>query len=89
MGLGLHFGRNLPSETPEGESPYEYSQTMMNLFVARFGHIRCKDLLGLDVSSEEDLEKYLSQEMWDKKCRDFIQEATGLAYDVLEARSTD
>ncbi len=89
MGLSLHFGRDLPSETPEETSPYEFSQTMMNLFVARFGHIRCSDLLGLDISSEEGLQVYRKQNCWETKCRDFVREATGLAYDLLVARSPD
>jgi C_GCAxxG_C_C family probable redox protein len=89
MGLSLNFGRNHPSETPEGESPYEYSQTMMNMFVAQFGHIRCRDLLGLDISCEEGLQEYRTQNLWQTKCRDFIQTATGLAYDVLKASNPD
>jgi len=89
MGLGLRFGRSHPSQTPEGSSPYAYSQTMMNLFIARFGHIRCKDLLGLDISSKEGLQAYRKQNLWQNKCRDFIQIATGLAYDVFEAITTD
>lgn len=89
LGLGLQFGRNHPSETPEGESPYEYSHTMMNLFITRFGHIRCKDILGLDISSEEGLQKYREVKLWESKCRDIIQIATGLAYDFLEVKATD
>jgi C_GCAxxG_C_C family probable redox protein len=89
LGLGLKFGRNHPSETPDGESPYEYSYTMVNLFIARFGHLRCKDILGLDISSEEGLKKYQEGKLWESKCRDIIQSTTGLAYDALNAKTTD
>ncbi len=89
MGLSLQFGRDHPTETPEDKPPYEFSQTMMNLFIARFGHIRCNDLLGLDISSENDLQVYRKQNFWETKCRDFIEGATGLAYEVLATKNPD
>ena len=89
MGLSLKFGRNHPSETPEDTSPYEFSQIMLNLFVTRFGQIRCSDLLGLDISSEEGLQAYRKRSCWETKCRDFVREATGLAYDLLVTRNPD
>jgi C_GCAxxG_C_C family probable redox protein len=89
MGLGLQFGRNHPSETPEGEPPYEYSKTMMDLFITRFRHIRCMDLLGLDISREEGLKEYRQKNLWETKCRDIIEITTGLAYDLLSAKNLD
>jgi C_GCAxxG_C_C family probable redox protein len=89
MGLGLHFGRDHPSETAEGKSPYDYSHTMVNRFIARFRHIRCKDILGVDISSEEGVKQYRQDKLWESKCRDIIQIAAGLAYDVLDANNPD
>lgn len=89
MGLGIKFGRDHPSDTPEGEPVYAYSQTMVNLFIARFGHIRCKDLLGLDISSEDGVTAYRQQKLWETKCQDIILITTGLAYDVIEAKTPD
>ena len=89
MGLGLHYGRDHPSETAEGQPPYEYSHTMVNLFIAQFGHIRCKDILGLDISCEEGVKQYQQNKLWKTKCRDIIKNTAGLAYDVLEVHNTD
>ncbi len=89
MGLGLKLGRNHPSQTSKSESPYEYSQTLVNLFVKRVKYIRCRDLLGLDISGEEGLQTYEEQNLWDTKCRKLIRIATELAYDVLEAKLGD
>jgi C_GCAxxG_C_C family probable redox protein len=89
MGLGLHYGRDHPSETAEGQPPYEYSHTMVNLFIAQFGHIRCKDILGIDISCEEGVKQYQQDKLWKTKCRDIIKITAGLAYDVLEANNTD
>ncbi len=89
MGLGIKFGRNHPLETLEGQSAYEYSQRMVNLFNARLGHIRCKDILGLDISGEDGVTEYRQQKLWETKCRDIIQITTGLAYDLLQAKASD
>ncbi len=89
MGLGLHFGRDHPSETAEDQSPYDYSHVIVNHFITRFGYIRCKDILGLDISCEEGVNQYRQDKLWETKCRDIIKIAAGLAYDVLEANNTD
>ena len=89
MGLGLRFGRSQVSETPQGSSPYQFGQTMVNLFVTRFGHIRCRDILDLDISSDEGRKKYRELKLWESKCRDLIRIATELAYDLLQANLPD
>ena len=89
MGLGLRFGRSQVSETPQDTSPYKFGQTMVNLFVTRIGHIRCRDILDLDISSDEGLKKYREQRLWESKCRELIRVATELAYDLLQANPPD
>lgn len=87
MGLGLRFGRNTVQETPENTTPYEYGATMANLFIARFGHLRCRDLIGLNLAIESDRRAYQELKLWETRCRDIVRISTGLAYDLLEART--
>ncbi len=89
MGLGLRFGRSQVSETPQDSSPYQFGQTMVNLFASRFGNIRCRDILDLDISSDEGRRKYRELNLWDSKCRELIRIATELAYDLLQANPPD
>ncbi len=89
MGLGLRFGRSQVSETPEDTSPYQFGQTMVKLFASRFGHIRCRDILNLDISSDEGVKKYRELNLWESKCRVLIRITTELAYDLLQANSPD
>ena len=89
MGLGLRFGRSQISETPQDSSPYQFGQTMVNLFASRFGNIRCRDILDLDISSDEGRRKYRELNLWDSKCRELIRIATELAYDLLQANPPD
>ncbi|MFX1300357.1 MAG: C-GCAxxG-C-C family protein [Promethearchaeota archaeon] len=89
MGLGLRFGRSQVSETPQDTSPYQFGQTMVNLFASRVGHIRCRDILDLDISSDEGRKKYREQNLWELKCRELIRIATELSYDLLQANPPD
>ena len=85
MGLGLRFGRTVVSETPSDTPPYGFSTNIVNLFVARFGHIRCRDLIGLNFHRAEDRKIYKDQQLWETRCRDIVRITTGLAYDLLQA----
>ena len=89
MGLGLRYGRSHVSETPQDTSPYQFAQIMVNQFDSRIGHIRCQDILDLDISSDEGVKKYRKQKLWESKCREIIKIATELAYDLLQANSSD
>lgn len=83
MGLGLRFGRSQVSETPQDTSPYQFGRIIVNLFVSRFGNIRCHDILNLDISSDEGVKKYRELNLWESKCRELIRITTELAYDLL------
>ncbi|MFX1474875.1 MAG: C-GCAxxG-C-C family (seleno)protein [Promethearchaeota archaeon] len=83
LGLGLKFGRTEVSAEPLARPPCWFAAELATQFQAQFGHLRCRDLLGLDVSSKEDRRMYLEQKMWETKCRKFITVATGLAYTLL------
>ena len=85
MGLGIRFGRSKVEEEESDERPHAFAQTMVNLFITRYGHTRCCDLIGLNLAKEQDRQKYYAQELWKTKCRDFVQTTAGLAYDLLEA----
>ena len=84
MGLGLRFGRSMAEE--EGERrPYWFSEELAARFRERFDHVRCEDLLRLDLSRVEDVQTYHERGLWETTCRDIIEVATGLAHDMLKA----
>jgi C_GCAxxG_C_C family probable redox protein len=89
MGLGLKFGRNTVQERPSETGPYEFGATMANLFIARFGHLRCRDLIGLNLAVEADRQAYRELKLWETRCRDIVRISTELAYDLLEAHMKD
>jgi len=86
MGLGLRFGRSSLDENDDTD-PDWFAGELVDLFNERFGHIRCKKLLGLDLTRPEDVATYRENCLWETRCRELIQEAAGLAYDILTEHS--
>ena len=62
MGLGLKFGRDLPGLRADGRRPYWYATNLIKGFQDLHGHLRCRDLLGLNVTDPEDYQKILREE---------------------------
>ena len=83
MGLGLKLGRDVPGFIVDGRRPHWYATELMKGFKALHGHLRCRDLLGLDLTNPEDYRKYSERNLWATKCRDLITSATELAYELL------
>ena len=85
MGLGLRFGRSTAEEEDGERRPYWFSTKFAARFREQLGHVRCEDLLGLDLSRVEDVQTYHERRLWETTCRDIIKVATRLAYDILMA----
>ncbi len=83
MGLGLKFGRDVPGLRTDGRNPHWYATELLKGFQALHGHLRCRDLLGLDVTDPEDYRIYSERNLWATICRDLITLATELAYELL------
>lgn len=81
LGLGLWFGRNEPVETDR--KPYWYSRRFICSWIELYPKTNCTSLLGVDLDDPEGMEQFTSEEMWDKKCKEYIRNAVGLAYDLL------
>ncbi len=84
MGLGLKYGRVKVSMDPAERPVHWFATELVKQFKAEFGHLRCRDLLGLDVSSREALKRYREQKMWENQCREYIKTTTSLAYEILQ-----
>jgi C_GCAxxG_C_C family probable redox protein len=83
MGLGLRLGRSAVEEGEGERRPYWFSTELAARFREQLGHVRCEDLLGLDLSRVEDVETYHERGLWETTCRDIIKVTTHLAYDIL------
>jgi C_GCAxxG_C_C family probable redox protein len=81
LGLGLWFGRNEPVETDR--KPYWYSRRFICSWIELYPETNCTSMLGVDLDDPEGMATFVSENMWDKKCKEYIRDAVGLAYDLL------
>ncbi len=81
LGLGLWFGRNEPVEGDR--KPYWYSRRFICSWLELHSETNCTSLLGVDLDDPEGMAQFTSENMWDKKCKEYIRDAVGLAYDLL------
>ncbi len=87
IGLGIMYGRDEGGFPQEGKRPYWFASELLDRFNEEHGKVRCFDLLGLDLTTEKGTEEYYRVGHWERTCRGFIRDITGLAYDMLS--STD
>jgi C_GCAxxG_C_C family probable redox protein len=81
LGLGLWFGRNEP--VASDKRPYWYSGLFIDRWNKSHPNTNCTGLLGIDLDTVEGYTEFSKENMWENKCKLFISEAVGLAYDIL------
>ena len=84
IALGMVFGRSKNDGGLTGPGVYWFSGELVSRFRDKHGEVQCPKLLGLDVGIQEDYERYRREGMWGNQCRQYILEATGMVYDILE-----
>ena len=81
LGLGLWFGRNEPITAER--MPYWYSRVFIERWLKTHLSTNCSVLLGVDLDQPEEYMLFNLENMWENKCKLYIREAVGLAYDIL------
>jgi C_GCAxxG_C_C family probable redox protein len=85
MALGLKFGRSTLEPSKPDRRPHWFAQELANQFQVHFGNIRCRDLLGLDLSRPEDVQKYTEKQVWNTRCRSIILDTCSLVHEFLQS----
>jgi len=85
IALGLKFGRNDVKE--QAVRPYWFGQELLERFKREYGHITCRELTGCNLKTEEGRGKYAEQNMWETRCRQYIEGATAIVFDLVSEKS--
>jgi len=76
LAIGLIYGQ-------EGKEVVRArTREFVHLFTERNDALRCRDLLGVDLTSVEGAQAYQSQEL-NTKCRGFVRSAVALLLDLM------
>lgn len=85
IALGLKFGRNDVKE--QAVRPYWFGHELLERFEREYGHITCRELTECDFNTEAGRKKYAEQNMWETKCRQYIEGATAMVFDIISQKS--
>jgi C_GCAxxG_C_C family probable redox protein len=83
MALGLRWGFSKPDPQAK-ERVYALTREYMRRFQERHGALACKELIGVDLSTPEGLQKAREQEIFKTKCTQYITGAIEIAEAMLD-----
>jgi C_GCAxxG_C_C family probable redox protein len=84
MAINIFYGRNTL------DAPYEKSyapvQKMIKMFADKYGSTNCKELIGVDLGTEDGRKNFLANNIREQ-CRHLTEEATRIAMTIIEEKS--
>ncbi len=79
--IGLRHGMTRAGDTPQKDRAYAAGLEFVSAFRRRFADMRCKDLLGVDISSPGGLQQARDTGVFEDRCPLFVAGAV----EILEA----
>jgi C_GCAxxG_C_C family probable redox protein len=91
MVLGLDYGLEGLEVCDSGsrEELYEKIHELFARFAALHGTTECRKLLGQDLSTEEGMEAVREQELFEKLCTRYVEDAARIVADLVESQKPD
>jgi C_GCAxxG_C_C family probable redox protein len=83
MVVGLAKGRGAGEGADVKERAYQLAEQIVEAFRHRFGDVRCRALIGVDLSDAAGQEAYRLKDIHNKFCVGYVAEAARLAYDAI------
>ena len=83
MVFGLMHGRSRVDDTEAKEKTYQLIQEFVKKFVAKNGTLKCKDLLGEDISNPEGLKKANDAGKFSTLCPKLVSDSAGIIEQLL------
>lgn len=83
MIIGLKHGRIKAGDTKAKEKTYSLSQEFLRKFRERNDSIVCKDLLGVDISAPDGLQRIEALGLEETVCRKAVQDAAEILEKLL------
>ncbi len=84
MVIGLRYGMTDAKDQRAKEKTYEVTGAFVKAFQAAYGSIRCRDLLGCDISSPDGFHRAKEQSLFTTLCPQFVALAVELLEESLE-----
>jgi C_GCAxxG_C_C family probable redox protein len=83
LAISLKYGRTRPDDLEARDRTYARMQELAARFKARFGALRCPDLLGLDLGTAEGMARAREGDLFRRRCDQFVQAAAEWTEELL------
>jgi C_GCAxxG_C_C family probable redox protein len=83
IAVNIFFGRN--TKDVPFEKSYAPVQEIIKSFISKFGTTNCKELIGVDLGTEEGRKIFLANNLREQ-CRNITEEATRMAMAIIEEK---
>jgi C_GCAxxG_C_C family probable redox protein len=83
MVIGLKHGRTRADDDPAKEKTYELVQQFVRKFRSAHGSIVCKELLGYDISKDNEAQEAQEKNLFDELCPKLVQTTAEILEDLL------
>ena len=83
MAIGLKYGTSDPQDKATKERAYQMVRTFFERFQERNGAVRCKDLLGVDMSTPEGHALAKAEGLTTQRCPKFVGDAAEILEELL------
>jgi C_GCAxxG_C_C family probable redox protein len=81
--IGLKHGRTRAEDTAARDRTYALVKELIALFTARHVHVKCRDLLGCDLSTPEGQKTVDALKLHQTKCEDLVRDAVEILETIL------
>ncbi len=83
MVIGLKYGMGINEDIEAKEKTYQIIREFSNRFQEINASVICKELLGCDINTPEGRDYYNQNELFEKKCLQFVKNAAEILEEIL------
>ncbi len=83
MVIGAKYGRVKPDDEAARDKTYSLVEAFNRRFLEMHGSLNCKELLGVDLKTEEGIEEARQGAYFDKKCARYVEDAEKILDELL------
>ena len=83
MVIGLKYGMGINENTELKEKTYEVIRNFSDRFQEINGSVICRELLNCDINTPEGKDYYIKNELFEKKCLQYVKNAAEILEEIL------
>jgi C_GCAxxG_C_C family probable redox protein len=83
MVIGLKYGMTDAEDKQAKKRTYEVADRFLREFTARYGSVKCRDLLGCAIGTPSGMEEARSKGLFRTLCPGFVRHAVGILETIL------